>query len=254
MAARDRRFRSVVSIVVTGDNALVYYDHWEDGYELDIANPTQSTSLIFGDGNTANGDAEVYCGVSCAGDVLSSGAVLSLESNVPLPRNPANTFFDGRDKIGATKNAVVARAAWPTSPGTVMADSVEAPEVRRWGLAFEIPMGEDLSSDAMFEYTGLMVMASENGTQVRIDQDNDGAVDITQILNEGEVHFVDGDVNVGASVIADKTGDCERVDRRCGRALRDALVHDLSYGTVEQQHVQSVLDNQLKCPGARVSL
>lgn len=38
--------RIVVSIVATGDNTIKYYDHWEDGYEADLANPVQASTQI----------------------------------------------------------------------------------------------------------------------------------------------------------------------------------------------------------------
>src|SRR5580698_7964886 len=46
---------STFSILVTGDNTIIYYDQWEDGYETDLSNPTQSTTQIWGDGNDAHG-------------------------------------------------------------------------------------------------------------------------------------------------------------------------------------------------------
>jgi len=198
-SAPGSTIHGVVSIVVTSDNALVYYDHWEDGYELDIANPTQASSQVWGDNNTANGIPPGY-----VQDILNSGDVIALENDVPLPRNPANLFYDGRDKIGVTKNAVVARAAWPVSPGSVMADAVEAPEVKRWGLEFKIPVGENLSADSMFEYTGLFVTASQNNTTVQVDKDANGSLETSQMLNEGEVFFVDDNVYRNARVVADK--------------------------------------------------
>ena len=38
--------RSIISIAATGDNTIIYYDHWEDGYELDLANPVQAGTEI----------------------------------------------------------------------------------------------------------------------------------------------------------------------------------------------------------------
>jgi hypothetical protein len=54
-------------ITNAGSGAVITYDQWEDGYEPDIANPVQSTTLVFGDLNTANGNAAtvVSCGASC---------------------------------------------------------------------------------------------------------------------------------------------------------------------------------------------
>src|SRR5258705_7429817 len=46
---------STFSIVVTGDGTVINYDQWEDGYEVNLASPAQSTTQIWGDGNNANG-------------------------------------------------------------------------------------------------------------------------------------------------------------------------------------------------------
>ena len=46
---------STFSIVVTADGTQIYYDQWEDGYEVDLSHPTQATTQIWGDGNDANG-------------------------------------------------------------------------------------------------------------------------------------------------------------------------------------------------------
>ena len=35
---------SVVTIVATADYQMIYYDHWEDGYERDILNPDPNSS------------------------------------------------------------------------------------------------------------------------------------------------------------------------------------------------------------------
>jgi len=46
---------TTVSIVAAVSGTKIVYDHWEDGYEVDIDRPTQSTTQIWGDGNDANG-------------------------------------------------------------------------------------------------------------------------------------------------------------------------------------------------------
>ena len=50
----SNQMRAVVTVVATADNQVFYYDHWEDGYEADIFNPTQSSTEIYGDGDTGN--------------------------------------------------------------------------------------------------------------------------------------------------------------------------------------------------------
>ncbi len=42
---------SFTSISVIADGTILYYDQWEDGYEIDISNPTQATTQVWGDGN-----------------------------------------------------------------------------------------------------------------------------------------------------------------------------------------------------------
>lgn len=147
---------SLTGVSVTADQTVIYYDHWEDGYEIDIANPTQATTQIWGDGNAANGCAP---GVTCsnANDVLNSGRIVTLRNEVPLPRNAGTILYDGRDKLGATKAIAVTRSAWATSPGTVLADATEVYDVSRQGTSYKLPIGENLSSmsSAMFEFVSL---------------------------------------------------------------------------------------------------
>ena len=47
----------VIALVTGATNSIIKYDHWEDGYENDLNNPTQLTTQIWGDGNLANGVA-----------------------------------------------------------------------------------------------------------------------------------------------------------------------------------------------------
>lgn len=65
-SATGNSITSVISLVTIEGNAVIVYDQWEDGYEADINNPVQSTTLVFGDGNPANGDlATPPSGLSC---------------------------------------------------------------------------------------------------------------------------------------------------------------------------------------------
>ncbi|QLQ05704.1 MAG: hypothetical protein HZY76_06220 [Anaerolineae bacterium] len=45
------------SVAVASNATWVYYDHFEDGYETDIANPVQPTTQIWGNGKAADGCA-----------------------------------------------------------------------------------------------------------------------------------------------------------------------------------------------------
>src|SRR2546423_5502738 len=77
---------STFSIVVSGSGTVIYYDQWEDGYEINLSSPTQPTTQIWGDGNDANG---IPPGFAHDPAGLTAGTVITLANNVPLPRNPS---------------------------------------------------------------------------------------------------------------------------------------------------------------------
>jgi uncharacterized repeat protein (TIGR01451 family) len=202
---------SVTSIVVTGNNTVIYYDHWEDGYEVDIEHPVQGTTQIWGDGNIANGCAPGHACAANSDDVLTAGEVIALRNNVTLPYNPTLYQFNGRDKFGSTKALAVTRAAWATTPGTVLTTAVEVSATRDYGTSFKIPVGEDVITPApltssMFEYVSLEVMAAQDGTVVTID--TDGAEPTAPLaaitLNQGEAYQVNGGIKLGATLTATK--------------------------------------------------
>ena len=192
---------SSISVTVSTNNTIIYYDHWEDGYETDINNPTQSSTEIWGDNDPSNGIPPGF-----TTDVLDAGEIIILRNTIATtPRDSNAIFFDGRDKLGASKAIVVTRQLWSESPGTVLAGAVEVLDTSRWGNNFVVPVGENTSSDSIFEYTSLFITATENGTNITItgvDTDNDNVYDdtINETLNEGEIYFVDGGVGAGATV------------------------------------------------------
>ena len=193
---------SVFSIVATGNGTIIHYDHWEDGYEIDINNPVQGTTQIWGDGNNANGKPPNYANDPAG---LSAGAVISLRNLVTLPRNAATVLYDARDRVTASKAIVVSRAAWATNPGSVLAGAVEVNATIDYGTSFIAPVGQDVSAATMFEYVALYVMAAENNTSVTIDVDGTGGTAPFSItLNRGESYHVNGGIKKGATVVASK--------------------------------------------------
>ena len=194
-----------ISFTSAGDGVIVYYDHWEDGFEADIANPVQATTQVWGDNDPANGIPPGY-----ASDVINIGDTVALENDVPTPRVSTNVFYDGGDKIASTRGIAITRAAWPTSPGTVAAAATSVYDTSRYGTSFTVPVGEDTPSSqqggsgGMFAYTGLTVLAAEDGTSVDVDRDGDGTVDLSFGLSEGGSFFVDGNVLAGATVTSDE--------------------------------------------------
>ena len=225
---------TLISIAAIADNTIIYYDQQENGYDDDIANPSNLFSdpgnlggtQIWGDRDISNGAAPGV--TSNADDVINAGDVIVLSSDVD-PDNLGVIDFDGGDKIAATKTVAITRAAFAEEPGTPLAGALEVFDTNNWGTSYEVPVGEDLPDEVgepdtaddeaagadnqMFEYTGILVMAANDGTVVDIDADADGTIDPNGAdnvagtgddervtLNEGESFLFDGGVNVGATV------------------------------------------------------
>ena len=197
-----------VSFSASADNTVIYYDHWEDGYEDDITNPKQSSTLIFGDGNPANGYPP-----GNAGDLISAGTVFSLRNYVTSTTLQAVLDFDARDKIASFKPISVTKTSFPASTNSLLAGCVEVFERGLWGTEYRVPVGSDMPTttatgtltwDAdIFDYTSLSIMAGAGGATVQIDADNNGAFEQTVTLAEGQTSYVTG-VSVGGRVVSDK--------------------------------------------------
>ncbi len=191
--------RAIISMVATEDGTLLYYDHWEDGYETDIFNPTQSTTEVWGDGINSNGKPPGF-----SSDQLNAGDVVGIDNTVSLPRNPSQIYYDGRDKIVVSHQLALSRAAWSPTPGPVLSGAVDVMDVNAFGKSYEVPIGENISSDQMFELTSLFVMAQENNTIVWIDTDGNGTANITKTLQEGETYQMGSGVQAGAKITSSK--------------------------------------------------
>ncbi|MDO8362947.1 MAG: GEVED domain-containing protein, partial [Actinomycetota bacterium] len=212
---------STTSVTVGAEDAIIYYDNWEDGYEAAANVRTQSTTSVFGDGDTANGNAATYCvPARCAGDNLPVGAVLRLNNSATVvpgaintPRSAATVVFDGRDKISSTDGLAVTHASWPTAIDALHSEMAAAFDTSRWGVSFSAPVGVNTPAQgagtASFSYTGIEVMAREAGTQVYIDTNNNGvytdAGDVNgTTIGEGQTVYVNGNVREGAKVVTTK--------------------------------------------------
>jgi uncharacterized repeat protein (TIGR01451 family) len=185
------------SIAIGVSGTYVYYDQWENGYDSDIANPTNLYSSgnlggtqIWGNSLAADGCPPNKSGVALtctnANDVLNAGDVIIPYNSIPVPRG-ASILFDAKDKVGASASIAMARATWATGSGTLNAFAHEMYATSEWGTAYEAPVGCDSASPgtSMFQYSGLSIMAAQNGTPIRVDADGNGTWDYTATLNEG---------------------------------------------------------------------
>ena len=112
--------------------------------------------------------------------------------------------FDGRDKIGSNKAVTVVRAGWSTTPGTVLAGAVSVVDAASAGTEYVMPIGQNVTTNTLFEYTSVDIMATANNTTVSIDKDGNGTVDVTVTLQEGQTYMVNGGVYAGAKITSDK--------------------------------------------------
>ncbi len=220
-SAADTTISFTVGVTNAAAGATIYYDHHEDGFEADIANPTQPSTLVFGDGNAANGNAATYCG-ACSGDLLPQGAPLIMRSSIPTPRNTANRFFDGGDKVASTRGITITAGGFSTPLNSVLSGVVSAYDTSKYGTSYTVPVGEDTpfptgTTDA-FSYTGASIMAAEAGTVVEIDTDGDGDTDRTETVGQGGSVFVNGGLDEGARITASKP---IQVHLLTGRRLSD---------------------------------
>jgi hypothetical protein len=181
---------SLISFAISTDNTVIWYDHWEGGYELDPTKPTSPNTQIWGDGNATNGCAPDVAICSHTNDILLAGDSIVVQNDIPVPRNRNNyggtILFDGGDKVMASYPITMTRGAYPTNPGSLMAGGVEILDTDNWGTSFVAPIGQgsklpgtDTFYDA-FEYTAMYMMASQDGTEITMP---DGT---KQYLSQGQ--------------------------------------------------------------------
>jgi uncharacterized repeat protein (TIGR01451 family) len=170
---------STISMTPSSIGTKIYYDQWEDGYDADPTVPGPTTQVY-----TAN-----------------AGQVQLWQDNITIPRSAAVLRHDGRDRITVIgQPAAAVRAAWLTSPGTVLAGAWEISKVSDWGRHYVIPVGEDIGSRGPqsfgdYDYVSAAVMAAYDNTVVQIDANADGIYETIKTLNAGESYYTRGSAN-----------------------------------------------------------
>ncbi len=197
--------RSTISVVAGTTNTVLYWDHWEDGYEANLMTPTQASTRVWGDNNPANGIPPGY-----AADRVGEGNIITLVNDITLPRVATNVYYDGRDKVSVTRWVAISRYMFAPDPGEVLADCAQTYDRGKYGFRFRAPVGINTGTNQMFEYSSVLVSAGYNDTVVRVDLNADGTVDETVFLDEGETRAFRY-TSAGASVVATKPVQCYMV-------------------------------------------
>ena len=205
-ALASTNLRTIISLKISYPGMTLVWDHWEDGYEINILNPTQLTTQIWGDGNIYNGFAPGY-----PTDIIPAGGSIVLDNTMATPRVASSIFYDGKDKLYSSAQISVTQVCGEPSTIAVqcMKTNVSAYPTE-FGKSFTLPVGQDLPSRD-FLYTALFLRAAENNTSVEMDRDNDGSFETKFTLNEGQVMRVDDatlpsgiKVKAGAVITSDK--------------------------------------------------
>ena len=190
--------QSMFSVSISVDNTIIWYDHWEDGYEVDVTKPTSMTTEIWGDKNATNG-CQPGIKVPCTdeSDVLLAGDSIVKQNAVEVPRTPSLIRYDGGDKIMSSFGVSVTRGCFPQGPGSVMAGAVDVVETDVWGTEFIAPVGTDVVvAQGAFELAAFYFMAAYDNTTVTLP---DGK---KMLLNSGQTgNFV---VKMGQKLMSDK--------------------------------------------------
>ncbi len=205
---------SVVTATASADNQVVYYDHWEDLPDGELANfpnvnPAllQATTLVIGDGIITNGElCQFNANATCGIDTIMAGDYVNFNSDrglgggcttpgtpercsVPLnPRNPADIRFDGGDLIETSGGPLtLIHSQYPLTNfigGSIEILSRQAVEAAR---SYSVPIGEDLyianTVTEPFHYVELQLVAFED-TSITIDSPGSGSVSFS--LSRGE--------------------------------------------------------------------
>ncbi len=202
---QNESITTTISIAVLRPGTRVYYDHWEDGFEANLTEPTQATTQVWGDSVSANGTLAPTIPPNTSGtDSLDAGTVIVLQSSVLVPRSSSEFFFDGGDKITTEGGSVaVTLAAWPNCADSLFAGAWELYPTSRWGQEYTIPVGENLAASRNgFRTVGLNVQAAQDNTTIEFDLDGNGVFgDVPNVtLNEGQNHTFTSGVVSGAQV------------------------------------------------------
>jgi len=165
---------TAVDIISSSNDINVYLDEWEDGYDLNLADPY----------NTA--DAR-WCVTD--GNELDMGEVLTLNETDTFA--PGSQGVNARDRVYITGGPVnVVRTVWPDySPGTYIAGSWELFPTIAWESNYTVPVGADTELPAgeyPFLYAYLFVQAMQDNTRVVVNDPYFGGIEIDTVLNQGE--------------------------------------------------------------------
>jgi len=192
---------AVISVVASQEATTIYYDHWENGYGFDPANPDTSADEV-----VILNEGEVRVFESSYIPINPRGTGLSVCGSYPAGSG-SNTCYDGRDRIFTAGGAVtVNRAGWTDSPNvsTLYALAWEVYPTKPFMTHYTVPVGEDMYASGYTDFyrTYVMVQSTVDGTTVQIDDPRTPGAEVSTTLDRGEVtqlHHIGAGTQVNAS-------------------------------------------------------
>lgn len=193
---------SLISVAISTDNTVIWYDHWEDEYDADITKPSSPNTAIWGDGDASNGcrpDISLMKTCTDDDDYLNAGDSFVIESVMDVPRRKGTwqqnggIKFDGGDKVAASYPITITRGEYADKPGSLLAGAVEVYDMSKWGTEFEMPVGVDFeTSTNSFQYVKVFIMSATDGNVITLP---DGT---TELLGDGGSKAIE--VNTGDKI------------------------------------------------------
>lgn len=174
------QLHNIITVIVDRDDAMVYYDHWENGY-LNGAAGDETYSAKMGSVVTFTSELPVP---RAAGDRCASTV------SINMAETPKTTCYDGQDRIYIIGAASVVQAFWPNVTSTVYANAWEVYPVTSLENDYTIPVGENMAAAPTryldFDQSFILVQAVYDNTRVQIDDPTSAGVEVNITLNRGE--------------------------------------------------------------------
>ncbi len=182
----NQGMRAVISFTATSADTLLYYDHWEDGYDFDPGSPASADESY----TLARGEVKIFT-----------------SANIPVNPRGSNTYYDGRDRVLVVGGMpAVSRVSWPESAGTLFAQAWEVFPTKPYQNQYTLPVGEDLAGAPTYytDFTKSYLIVQSTAANNRVQIDDPLTVpnpDVDVVLQLGEVTEL-YHVNAGTTINA----------------------------------------------------